>query len=83
MVERLMGVATAPGVLRQTVSGIAGHRPILVHRGNVYDATAVALLDHLPGGQLGAEKGALEVSGEYLLVLFFCRIEFIGVRSSH
>jgi hypothetical protein len=61
--------------LRQAVGDVAGHWPILVHRSDVYDAAAVALLDHLPGGELRAEKGALEVNGEYLLVLFFRRIE--------
>src|SRR5215469_6463120 len=45
----------------ETIGGVAGHRPILVHRGDVDDATAATLLDHLLGGKLRAEEGALQV----------------------
>src|SRR5215467_9877381 len=57
--------------LRQTVGGITGHWPILMYRGDVDDVAPTALLDHLPGGKLGAEKRALEVDREHLVKLFF------------
>jgi hypothetical protein len=84
-VDRLIGVATAPGptpttrmfvrsefdaggarehahaAFGEAIRGIAGHRPIFVDRGDVDDAAASALLQHLPGGNLSAEEGVLRL----------------------
>ena len=61
--------------LRQAVRGVARHRPVLVHRRDVDDPPAVALLDHLLGGELRAEEGALEVHVQHELVLVLGRVE--------
>ena len=55
--------------LGQAVRRVARHRPVLVHRRDVDDPAAVALGDHLLGGDLGPEEGALEVDLHHLLVL--------------
>ena len=55
--------------LGEAIGGIAGHRPVLVHRCDVDDATAAALLDHLAGGDLRAEERALEIDAHHLVVL--------------
>ena len=47
--------------LGQAVGGVARHRPVLVHRGDVDDPAAAALLDHLLGRDLRAEERALEI----------------------
>ena len=41
--------------------GVAGHRPVLVDRGDVDDPAAAALGDHLLGRDLRAEERALQV----------------------
>src|SRR5215831_15142518 len=62
----------------QTIGGVAGHRPVLVHRGDVDDTTAATLFDHLLGGNLCAEEGALEVDRHHSLVLILGRVEDRG-----
>ena len=57
------------------ISGIAGHRPILMDGGDVDDAPAAALFEHLLSGNLRAEKCALEVDREDLPVLRFRGVE--------
>ena len=47
--------------LDRQYGGVAGHRPVLVHRGDVDDPAAAALGDHLLGRELGAEERALQV----------------------
>ena len=49
-------------------------------RGDVDDAAAAALLDHLLGGNLRAEEGALEIDRHYLFVLILGRVEDRGAR---
>src|SRR5438093_10403738 len=51
----------AHAALGQAVGDVARHWPVLVHRGDVDDAPAAALLDHLLGGDLRPKKGALQV----------------------
>jgi hypothetical protein len=46
----------AHAAFRQAVGGVAGHRPILVNRADVDDASAAALPDHLLGGDLRPQK---------------------------
>ena len=60
--------------------GIAGHRPVLVDRGDIDDAPAAALLDHLLRGQLGSEERALQVDGKHFLVLRLGGIEHRSTR---
>src|SRR5215831_17293842 len=62
----------------QTIGGVAGHRPILMHRGDVDNAATAALLDHLLGRNLRAEEGALQVDGQYLLVLSLSGFKYRG-----
>ena len=64
--------------LGQAVGGVAGHRPVLVHRGDVDDPAPAALGDHLLGGQLGAEEGALQVDLHDLFVLGLGRVQHRG-----
>ena len=59
----------------EAIGRIAGHRPVLVHRRNVDDAAAAALLDHLLGGDLRAEKRALEVDGHDTVILILSGVE--------
>jgi hypothetical protein len=49
-------------------------------RGDVDDAAAAALLDHLLGGNLRAEEGALEIDRHYLFVLILGRVEDRSAR---
>src|SRR5437762_8706225 len=51
-----------------------------MNRGYVDDAAATALLDHLPGRDLRAEKGALEIDRHYPVVLLFGGLEDRGAR---
>ena len=55
--------------LREAIGGIAGHRPLLVHRHDVDDAPAAALLDHLLGRNLRAEERTLEIDAHDAVVL--------------
>src|SRR5215471_5430218 len=59
----------------QAIRGVSRHWPVLVHRGNVDNAAAASLLDHLPGHNLRAEKGALEIDGHYPVVLVLSGVE--------
>jgi len=47
-------------------------------RGDVNDASAAALGDHLLRGDLGAEEGALEIDVEHALVLLLGGVEHGG-----
>src|SRR6202011_1803815 len=64
--------------LGEAVCRVAGHRPVLVHRGDVDDAAAATLLDHLLGCDLRSKEGALEVYAHDRLVLRFGRVENRG-----
>src|SRR5262249_61629310 len=59
----------------EAIGGIPGHWPVLVHRGNVDDAAAIALLDHLLGCELRAEEGALEIDRQHLVILILSGVE--------
>ena len=56
------------------------HGPVFVHRRDVDDPAAAALLDHLFGRNLGPEKGALQIDIQHLLVLLFGGLEHGGTR---
>ena len=66
--------------LGEAVRGVAGHRPVLVHRRDVDDPAAAALGDHLLRRELRAEERALEVDLEHLLVLRLGGVEHRGAR---
>ena len=68
----------AHATLRQAVGGIAGHGPVLMHGRDVDDPPALALLDHLLGGELRAEERALQVDLEDLVVLLLGGVEHGG-----
>ena len=57
---------------------VAGHGPVLVDRGDVDDAAAAALGDHLLGRELGAEEGALQVDVQDSFVLRLGGVEDRG-----
>jgi len=65
----------AHAAFSKAVGRIIGHRPVLVHRGDIDDATAAALLDHLLGCDLRAKKGALEIDGQNPVVLILGCVE--------
>ena len=64
--------------LRQAIGGVARHRPVLVHRGDVDDPPAAALRDHLLGGDLGAEERALQVDRHHPVVFGLGGVERRG-----
>ena len=51
-----------------------------MHRGDVDDAPASTLLDHLLRGELCSEKSALEIDGEHFFVLRFGRVKYGRTR---
>ena len=79
----LCGASSTPAVrvsirmppLERQYASVAGHGPIFVHRSDVDDSPAAALLDHLFGRKLGSEEGALQIDLKHLLVLLFGRFE--------
>src|SRR5690606_18100736 len=66
--------------LRETISRIAGHRPVLMDRTDIDNAAAIALLDHLFGSDLSTEKSAFKVNSQNPVKLILRRIEDGGAR---
>src|SRR6478736_136129 len=66
--------------LGDAVGGVAGHRPVLVHRRHVDDDAATALGDELLRRALAAEEGALEVDREHPVVGVLVGVEQGGTR---
>src|SRR6266568_2031488 len=62
------------------IGRVARHRPVLVDRADVDDPPAGALGDHLLGGELRAEEGALEIDRQDLVVLVFGGLEHRSAR---
>ncbi len=73
----------AHSALREAVRCIARHRPVLVHGGDIDDAAAAALLDHLLRRQLGSEEGAFQIDGQHSLILRLGCIEDWRYASRH
>ncbi len=59
---------------------VAWHRPVLVYRTDIDDAAAAALLQHLLGGELCTEEGALQIDCQYLVVLILGGVEDRSAR---
>ena len=64
--------------LGQAIGRVPGHGPVFVHRADVDDAAAAALGDHLLGGELGPEEGALQVDVHDPFVLRLGGVEHRG-----
>ena len=65
--------------LAGAVGRVAGHRQVLVNRGDVEDAPPSSLKDHLAGGGLADEKRTDEVDGEDLLKLVDRIVDELGL----
>ena len=70
----------AHAALGEAIGGITWHRPVLMHRTDVDDATATTLLDHLLGCELRCEEGALEIDCQHLVVLILSGVEDRAAR---
>nr|WP_244500721.1 hypothetical protein [Methyloceanibacter marginalis] len=81
MQARARGACQHPhAAFGEAVGRVAGHRPVFVDGGHVDDPAAFALLDHLLGRELRAEKGALEINVHHGVVLIFRGVENRGAR---